>query len=126
LKRSWAIAWDTVNNLKDFKIKLNEAEAQGKKYSVAIIDMNLSPENAKVRRSGQEAIKIIKSNHAYIGCIMASGSLSGDIVLKLRDDYDLDTYISKANITAESLEGANSEGAATGKITGGDQAKAHT
>lgn len=95
---------DVVNTIKEFRIKLKEAEAQGKVYAIAIIDMNLSPGDAIVRRTGQEAIKIIKTHHPYIGCIMASGALSGDIVLRLRDDYDLDTYISKANITAESLE----------------------
>jgi hypothetical protein len=74
--------------------------------------MNLSPENEESPRSsvgisppsGRDAIRYIKSNHPYIGCIMASGSLSADVVLKLRDDYGLDTYISKVNITAETLE----------------------
>lgn len=95
---------DIANDLKYFKIKVKEAEDTGRPFSIAIIDMNLSPDNAVIRRSGREAIKYIKANHVHIGCIMASGSLSADIVLKLRDEYDLDAYISKANITAETLD----------------------
>ena len=89
--------------ISEFRLKIQEAESQGNQYSIAIIDMNLSPDNSVVRRTGREALKFIKSKYPYIGCILASGIIPDD-VLKLRDRYGLDSFISKSNITPETLE----------------------
>ena len=98
------LSLEITHDLKTFKAKIKQAENQGSPFAIAVIDMNLAPENAISRRSGRQAIKYIKENHPYIGCIMTSGSLSADTVLQLRDEFGLDAYISKAHIEAESLE----------------------
>ncbi len=87
----------SANTLEEAKLKIQEAERQGVPFDVALIDMNFEMGKKKIEvPRGKEVVRYIKTHHAPMACIMVSGSsVTPEMVLDLRDDYDLDYYIQK-------------------------------
>lgn len=97
--------WKSASSFEEAKIAIKEAEEDGTPFSVATIDMAF-----EVGRRGTETplgkgiLRYIKSKHPYIACIMVSGSPEvAHQVLELRDDYELDDYISKDRLDLDTF-----------------------
>lgn len=88
---------DMSSTLEEAKRMIQEAEQQATPYTVAIVDMNFEMGKKKIEYPrGKEVVQYIKTNHTYMACIMVSGSgITPETVLELRDDYNLDYYVSK-------------------------------
>lgn len=97
---------DLADSLEDAKKKIEESERTGATFSVALLDMNFKIGEDKILvPQGRQVIKYIKTYHPYITCIMISGSanVTPDFVLDLRDEFDLDYFLEKQNISEEVL-----------------------
>jgi DNA-binding NtrC family response regulator len=89
--------WESASSFEKAKIALKEAEEEGTPFSVATIDMAFEVGKRGTETPlGKGILQYIKSKHPYIACIMVSGSPEvAHQVLDLRDDYELDSFISK-------------------------------
>jgi len=101
MARSLGHNLDAANSLEEAQVMVQQAEAAGRPYAVAIIDLNFRIGKIAMNR-GQELIQYIKANHPSVACIVASGQkVLPDSVLDLRDDYDLDYYVQKDRISLD-------------------------
>jgi hypothetical protein len=89
-------------------LELRRAQEKGDPFSIATIDMQFKVgERGTQSPRGKEILRTIKSEYPYVACIMISGSsVSGHEVLDLRDNYDLDYFISKDRLDEEMLKRA--------------------
>ncbi len=99
---------DVTSMLDEFKALLQTEEREGRSYDVALLDMNIATGSKRIETPiGKRAIRYVKQNYPHIACIMISGSLNRpEEVLDLRDDYDLDYYISKDRVDEGSMRHA--------------------
>ena len=88
---------DFATTLEEAALKLQAAEQVQRPYHAAIVDMNFETGRKKIELPrGKEVIQYLKTNHGPIVCIMVSGAgVSPEMVLDLRDDFDLDYYLRK-------------------------------
>jgi hypothetical protein len=80
---------ESANTIEDSLAKIQEAQSQNDPFSIAIIDMQFVVGKQTIK-GGKDVLIYIKTNHPYIGCIMASGELNPSYAFDLRDDFDLD------------------------------------
>ena len=90
-------SWKSASSFEEAKIVIKKAEEDGTPFSVATIDMKFEVgKKGKEISLGTGILQYIKSNYPYIACIMVTASPEvADQSLDLRDDYELDYYISK-------------------------------
>lgn len=89
--------WKSVSSFEEAKIAIKEAEEDGTPFSVATIDHGFGVGRTKRTPVGKGILRHIKSKHPYIACIMVTGVPEvAHELLELRDNYQLDSYISKA------------------------------
>lgn len=89
--------WESASSFEKAKTALKEAEEEGTPFSVATIDMAFEVGKRGTETPlGKGILQYIKSKHPYVACIMVSGSPEvAHQILDLRDDYELDSFISK-------------------------------
>jgi DNA-binding NtrC family response regulator len=88
--------WESARSFEEAKIAIKEAEEGGTPFSVATIDMAFEVGEKGKSPLGKGILQHIKSKHPYIACIMVTGSPEvAHQLLELRDNYQLDSYISK-------------------------------
>lgn len=107
--RIFGYTLDSAQTVEEARLKIQEAEQQGRPYHAAIVDMNFEMGKKKIELPrGKEVLKYLKSNHPLIACIMVSGSesISPETVLDLRDDFDLDYYLGKAHFDIDTFNQA--------------------
>lgn len=86
--------WETANNLEEAEVAIEEAEEEGYSFSAVTID-----EKVMESLTGKEFLRYVRSNYPDIPCILITGSLEkGALQLKLKDDFELDAYISKSKL----------------------------
>jgi len=90
------------------ELELRKAEEDGSPFSVATIDMHFKVEKEGMSSPrGTKILRYIKSKHPYVACIMISGVPAyAHEILNLRDDDDLDYYVSKDMLDEETLDQA--------------------
>ncbi|GAB4522935.1 MAG: hypothetical protein OHK0046_36190 [Anaerolineae bacterium] len=93
-----------ASNFEEAQMKLEEAQQSGEMYDVATIDDNfkigISTSTQTNLTLGRQILQYIKSSYPQVGCVMISESekITLETVLDLRDEYDLDYYITKGRI----------------------------
>lgn len=92
----------------EVKSKIKEAEESQNPFSIVTIDMRFEiGKEGTLSLRGKDILRYCKSAYPYLACIMISGSgVPAHEILDLRDDYDLDYYISKDRLDVEMLERA--------------------
>jgi len=96
--------------------ELRQAKEEGAPFSVATIDMRFKVgEGQTFSPLGREILRYIKSAYPYVACIMVSGSgVPAHEILDLRDEDDLDYYVSKDRLDSKMLDRAITR--ATGRV----------
>jgi DNA-binding response OmpR family regulator len=99
---------DYASTVEQAKQKVKEAEEMKSPFTVATIDRNFETGRGGIEiPRGKEVLRYIKSSFPQVACVMISGSgLAADEVLDLRDDYDLDYYLSKNRLDQDALRKA--------------------
>jgi ActR/RegA family two-component response regulator len=102
--------WQSASNFDEMKSALSEADGRGSPFSAATIDMYFGMEHNVEIPLGKTMLKYIKSHYPNIACIVISGvsEVAGDL-LTLRDEYGLDSYISKDRLGPDTFNEAIEE-----------------
>lgn len=96
--------WESANSFEGALLALEEAEQNKNPFAIATIDITFEVEKSEMPL-GTMILQRIKSKYPHVACIVISGSrLSAQEVLDLRDEYDLDYYISKDRVTPKILD----------------------
>lgn len=88
---------------------LKQAEEAREPFDVATIDYLFRIGQLQKESSlGKQVLQYIRDTHPYVARIVLTGSgkLTADVVLDLRDDYDLDYFIEKTNLDTDTLKRA--------------------
>ena len=96
--------------------ELRQAKEEGDPFSVATIDMRFKVGEGQTSSPlGREILRYIKCAYPYVACIIVSGSgVPAHEILDLRDDDDLDYYVSKDRLDRDMLDRAITR--ATGRV----------
>lgn len=97
--------WQGATSFEQVKTDLQKAVQEGVPFSVATIDMKFEVGKRRTEVSlGTGILEYIKSNHPHIACIMVTGFPEpAHRSIELRDDHDLDYYISKDRLDLDSF-----------------------
>lgn len=96
-------------NMTQAQTLLKQAEASREPFDVATIDYLFRlGQSQKESSLGKQILQYLRDTHPYVARIVLTGSnrLTADVVLDLRDDYDLDYFIEKTNLDTDSLKRA--------------------
>jgi CheY-like chemotaxis protein len=91
---------DYTDNETEMLEMIRKAEEANDPYQIATIDMNFRMQGSEYEfPQGHQILATIKAKYPYLLCIMISGSgVTPSQVLMLRDNHDLDFFITKSRL----------------------------
>jgi CheY-like chemotaxis protein len=98
--------WESASNFEEAKIAIKEAEENKSPFSVVTIDVifKIGEDKQPFDLGTEMILQYIKSKHPYLACILISASSEvAHNLLDLRDNYELDYYVSKGRLNKETL-----------------------
>lgn len=99
----------TASNFTELQAALSKAEASDDPFTAATIDFMFNVSGGqKESLQGKQILRYIRTNYPNIACITITGArdITPDQILDMRDEYDLDYYIYKPTLDADSLQRA--------------------
>ena len=97
---------DYTQSAEDMYEMVRKAEADGKPYEIATIDMDFKIQGGDLTfAQGHEILAYLKKNFPYIMCIMVSGTVTDPArILTMRDTQDLDFFVRKSTLDPQQFK----------------------